>query len=227
MSLNHIIKDVVPDDEKLDVKFGTIEADNIDVSGATFENLTITNDLDVGNEVTIGSTAQIQDIVTQNINCQVGALFNHGVFTDYLTVQGPLTANNIKANTSLFKSKPYLNSNTISPQSQLQADEVVNGMLIFDDTAKTTFTYKMPYKGDFDAYLGLSGTDEYAFRFDMTIFATMSTGGTYSLAVDSVSGVSINYVGTYTKVLPHTTGSESTFTFIGVRQSDGTYIVYG
>lgn len=229
MSLNHILLDTVPDDEKLNVKFGTVEADDMNIVNATFTDLTVSNNL-FGHNIyaqnnlvaSIGATVNNNLIVGDNILCS-GSIDANGA-----EPAGHLSCNNSsKQKTSLFKSKPYLNSNTIGPQSQLQADETVDGMLIFDDLAKTVFAYKLPYKGDFDDYLGLSGTDEYAFRFDMTIFSGMSTGGTYTLEVDAVSGVSINYVGTYTKALPHTTGSESTFTFICVRQSDGTYIVYG
>ena len=229
MSLNHIIKDTVPDDEKLDVKFGIVEADNMEIADATLENLTVSNNL-FGHNIyaqnnlvaSIGATVNYNLIVGDNILCS-GSIDANGA-----EPAGHITCNNSsKSKVALFKSKPYLNSNTIGPQSQLQADEIVNGMLIFDDVGKTVFAYKTPYKGDFDDYLGLSGTDEYCFRFDMTIFANMSTGGTYTLECDAVSGVSINYAGTYVKALPHTTGAESTFTFVCCRQSDGTYIIYG
>ena len=206
MSLNHIILDNVPNGEQLDVKFGVVQADNINISNATFEDLTVTNNLFVG-----------YDINSQGVINVVGAEPAGHISCD----------NSSKSKVALFKSKPYLNSTTIGPQSQLQADELVNGMLIFDDVAKTTFTYKTPYNGDLDGYLGLSNQDEYAFRIDITIFATLATGNTYRLECDAASGVSINYAGTYVKVLPHTTGSESTFTFVCVRQSDGTYIIYG
>ena len=33
MSLNHIIRDVVPDDEKLNVKFGIVECDELIIDG--------------------------------------------------------------------------------------------------------------------------------------------------------------------------------------------------
>ncbi len=220
MSLNHIIKDIVPDDEKLDVKFGIVEADDMEIANATFENLTINGQFTQN----LPGTAIMTDILANNIVTNVSA--NIGAS---LVVENFIRSNTscVQAKASLFKSKPYLNSTTIGPQSQLQADELVNGMLIFDDTGKTTFAYKTPYNGDLDTYLGLSGTQEYCFRFDMTVFSTMSTGGTYTLECDAVSGVSINYAGTYTKALPHTTGAESTFTFVCCRQADGTYIIYG
>jgi hypothetical protein len=220
MSLNHIILDTVADDEKLDVKFGVVEADNLDISNATFENLTITGQL----TQTLPGTAIMTDILANNIVTNVSANIGASLVVENFMRS---TTGTVQAHTHLFKSKPYLNSTTISPQSQLQADELVNGMLIFDDVSKTVFTYKTPYKGDLDDYLGLSGTQEYCFRFDMTIFANLSTGGTYQLECDAVSGISINYAGTYVKTLPHTTGAESTFTFVCCRQSDGTYIIYG
>lgn len=225
MSLNHIILDTVPDDEKLDVKFGVVEADEMNVDSVTFTTLN-TTDLNVdGNIVQTGTgTAILKDIQCPNLVTTVSANIGNSLVVNSFIRS---TTGSVQAHTHLFKSKPYLNSNTIGPQSQLQADEVVNGMLIFDDVGKTTFAYKTPYKGDFDTYLGLSGTQEYCFRFDMTIFANMSSGGTYTLECDAVSGVSINYVGTYTKTLPHATGVESTFTFVCCRQSDGTYIIYG
>jgi hypothetical protein len=225
MSLNHIILDAVPDDEKLDVKFGIVEADTMDISSATFTTLN-TTDLNVSGEIvqTGTGTAILKDVQVQNLVSTVSANIGNSLVVNSFIRS---TTGCVQAKASLFKSKPYLNSNTIGPQSQLQADEIVNGMLIFDDLAKTTFAYKTPYKGDFDDYLGLSGTQEYCFRFDMTIFANLSTGGTYTLECDAVSGVSINYAGTYTKALPHTTGAESTFTFVCCRQSDGTYIIYG
>jgi hypothetical protein len=227
MSINHIIKNIVPDDEKLDVKFGTVEADNIEVAGATFQNLTITNDLDVGNEVTIGSTAQIESIVVQNLNCEVGALFDHALVTDYLTVQGPLNANNIKARTSLFKSEPYFNSDALGVNTNTTAAQFVNGMLMFNDTAKTNFSFTCPGSGDLDNYLGLSGTDEYAFRTTANIFPTMSTASTLSIKCVLSTGVYINIAGNDTKALPHQVGQNESFTFITKRQSDGTYVIYG
>ena len=220
MSLNHILKATVPDDEKLDVKFGIVEADNIDISNATFENLTINGQLTQN----LPGTAIMTDILANNIVTNVSANIGASLVVNNFIRS---TTACVQAKASLFKSKPYLNSTTISPQSQLQADEVVNGMLIFDDVGKTLFTYITPYKGDFDTYLGLSGTQEYCFRFDMTIFANLSTGGVYRLECYALSGVSINYAGTYIKILPHTTGAESTFTFVCCRQSDGTYIIYG
>jgi len=220
MSLNHIIKDTVPDDEKLDVKFGIVEADDMEIANATFQNLTINGQLTQN----LPGTAIMTDILANNLVTNVSVVVGQG-----LQVQNVIRSVNgvVEAKAHLFKSKPYLNSNTIGPQSQLQADELVNGMLIFDDVGKTTFAYKTPYNGDLDTYLGLSGTQEYCFRFDMTVFATMSTGGTYTLESDVGSGVSINYVGTNVKTLPHTIGAESTFTFVCCRQSDGTYIIYG
>ena len=231
MSLNHIILDTVADDEKLDVKFGIVEADNLDISSATLDNLTIndtlnTKDLNISGQIeqTGTGTAILKDIQCPNLVTTVSANIGNSLVVNSFIRS---TTACVQAKASLFKSKPYLNSNTISPQSQLQADELVNGMLIFDDVGKTTFAYKTPYRGDLDTYLGLSGTSEYCFRFDMTIFASMSTGGTYTLECDPASGISINYVGTYSKTLPHTIGAESTFTFVCCRQSDGTYIIYG
>ena len=229
MSLNHILKDTVPDDEKLDVKFGTVEADNLEITTATFENLTVSNNLFGHNVYAQNNFVASIDAAVLN-NLFVGADINGtGVINiTGLEPAGHITCDNSsKSKVALFKSKPYLNSTTIGPQSSLQADEIVNGMLIFDDQSKTTFAYKTPYNGDFDDYLGLSNTDEYAFRFDMSIFSTMATSVNYKLECDSVSGVSINYAGTYTKVLPHTAGVNSTFSFVCVRQSDGTYIIYG
>jgi hypothetical protein len=220
MSLNHIILDTVPNDEKLDVKFGVVEADTLDISNATFQNLTINGQFTQN----LPGTAVMTDILANNIVTNVSANIGNSLVVNNFIRS---TTACVQAKASLFKSKPYLNSTTISPFSQLQADELVNGMLIFDDVSKTVFTYKTPYYGDLDTYLGLSGTQEYCFRFDMTIFASMSTGGTYRLECDAVSGVSINYAGTYIKTLPHTTGAESTFTFVCCRQSDGTYIIYG
>ena len=229
MSLNHIILDTVPDDEKLDVKFGIVEADNIDISNATLENLTVSNNL-------FGHNIYAQNNLVASLNASVNntlivgddVICTGNIVVDGAEPKGHITCNNSsKSRVSLFKSKPYLNSNTISPQSQLQADELVNGMLIFDDVGKSVFTYRTPYKGELDGYLGLSGTDEYCFRLDITIFSNMSSGGTYKLECDAVSGISINYAGTYSKTLPHITGVESTFTFVCCRQSDGTYIIYG
>tara|TARA_R110000868_G_scaffold395365_1_gene667013 strand:+ start:1804 stop:2436 length:633 start_codon:yes stop_codon:yes gene_type:complete len=210
MSINHILKDVVPDDEKLDVKFGIVEADNLEITTATFENL-----------------------VVDNLGVDIGAIIESLLVRTGFTVQCPLvstglirTTETVEAKAHLFKSTPYYNSSTIGVQSQLTAEETVNGMMFFDDGGKTAFTYKLPYKGDLDTYLGLSGTTEYAFRFDMIIFSTMGTG-TYALGVDAVSGLTINYPGTYTKVLSHTTGEQDSYSFICSRQSDGNYIISG
>ena len=104
---------------------------------------------------------------------------------------------------------------------------MVNGMLIFDDINKTQFKYLMPYKGQLDAYLGLSGSNEYAFRFNSAIFSTIPTSSVLSLESDVASGVYFNYVGTHTKALSHTQGQEEGYDFVCVRQPNGEYIIYG
>lgn len=218
MSLNHILLDTVPDDEKLDVKFGVVEADSIITTGATtFEDLTVTNQL------TVGGSSILQDVQAQNIVTTVSANIGGSLVVNSFIRS---TTSCVQAKASLFKSTPYYNSSTIGVESQLTVEETVNGMMFFDDGGKTAFTYKLPYKADLDTYLGLSGTAEYAFRFDMVIFSTMGTG-TYALAVDSVSGLTINFPGTYTKVLAHTTGDQDSYSFICRRKSDGNYVISG
>lgn len=202
MSLNHIIKDIVPDDEKLDVKFGIVEADNLEVANVTLDNITCEN-----------------------------LLVNNGV-----NLLGPLVSNDfirttevMKAKSSLFKCSPFLNSTTIGPSQRLLANELVNGMAIFDDASKINFDYKMPYKIDLDTYLGLSGSEQYAFRFNVAIFANVPSGTTLRLTADDNpnSGISFNFAGTLVKALPHVAGEEDGYDFIGIRQTDGTYIIYG
>mgnify|MGYP003651523367 CR=1 FL=1 len=218
MSLNHIIRDVVPDDEKLDVKFGVVEADSIITTGATsFENLTVTNQL------TVGGSSILQDVQAQNIVTTVSANIGNSLVVNSFIRS---TTSSVQAKASLFKSTPYYNSTTIGVGSQMTAAETVNGMFIFDDTGKTNFTYTVPFQGDFDSYLGLSGTAEYAFRFDMVIFSTMGTG-TYFLASDPASTVTINFPSTYSKALAHTTGDQDSYSFICVRKSDGSYVISG
>ena len=218
MSLNHILLDTVPDDEKLDVKFGVVEADSIITTGATtFENLTVTNQL------TVGGSSILQDVQAQNIVTTVSANIGNSLVVNSFIRS---TTSCVQAKASLFKSTPYYNSSTIGIESNLTVEETVNGMMFFDDNSKTTFTYKLPYKADLDTYLGLSGTAEYAFRFDMIIFSTMGSG-TYALGVDAASGLTINFPGTYTKVLSHVVGEQDSYSFICARQSDGTYVISG
>ena len=228
MSLNHIIRETVPDDEKLDVKFGIVEATNMIITDSTFTNLTVTNNLN-GHNVFANNNlvASISASVNNNLTVGDNIICSGKIDVNSAEPGGHVTCNNSsKSKVGLFKSKPYLNSTTIGTSQILAVDETVNGMLLFDDSSKTIFTYILPYANALDVYLGLSGTDEYAFRINCAIFATNSTG-TYKLDSESVSGVSINFAGTFSKTLTHTIGSESNFSFISVRQSNGTYIVYG
>ena len=218
MSLNHILKDVVPDDEKLDVKFGIVEADSMVIDNSTFTNLTVSN------ELTVGGSSVLQDVQAQNIVTTNSANIGNSLVVNSFIRS---TTGTVQAKSGLFKSEPYLNSTTIGVSQILTVEQTVNGMIIFDDTSKTTFDYKMPYKSALDAYLGLSGTQTYAFHFNVAVFSTISTGSSLSISADAVSGVSFNYVGTYTKVVPHATGRETGIGFVCVRQTDGTYIAYG
>jgi len=213
MSINHILKDVVPDDEKLDVKFGIVEADNLEITTGTFENL-----------------------IVDNLGVDSGAIIESLLVRTGLTVRCPLiseelirTTETVEAKAHLFKSFPFLNSTTIGPNEAISGEQLVNGMLIFDDASKINFDYRMPYKIDLDTYLGFSGSEEYAFRFNVAIFATIPSGTTLRLTADGTpnNGVSFNFTGTYTKLLPHVAGEEDSYNFICVRQSDGNYIIYG
>ena len=213
MSINHILKDVVPDDEKLDVKFGTVEADNLDIPTGTFENLVVDNlGVDVG-------------AIIESLLVRTGFTLRCALVSDSVI----RTSENVKANTHLFKSQPFLNSTTIGPSHTLFPELLVNGMAIFDDSLKINFDYRMPYKADFDNYLGLSGSEQYAFRFNIAIFATIPSNSVLRLTADGTanSGISFNYTGTFAKVLPHVAGEEDSYTFICVRQTDGNYIIYG
>ena len=244
MSLNHIFKDVVADSEKLDVKFGSLEADTFNITNVTFTDLTISNDLNVSNnvivsndlnvsnnlnvsnELNVGGNSILKDVVTRNLNT-----------TDTVLVGNNLVVNNlirtengfVQTNSVLFKSKPFLNSTTFGPYHTLFPDFLVNGMAIFDDPAKGDFDYKLPYKADFDNYFFLTGAQEYAFRFNVAIFANIPSNNILRLVADDNvnSGIYFNYIGTRTKVLTHSVGTESNYSFVGVRQADGNYIIYG
>ena len=220
MSLNHILKDTVDDDEKLDVKFGTVEADNLTIANSTFTDLTVSNTLNVGGNSTL------KDVVARNLNT-----------TDTLLVGNNLVVNNlirtengfIQTNSVLFKSQPFLNSTTFGPFHTLFPEFLVNGMAIFDDPSKGDFDYKMPYKANFDIYFGLTGAQQYAFRFNVAIFANIPSNNILRLVADdnANSGIYFNYIGTRTKTLIHSVGTESNYSFVCVRQTDGNYIIYG
>ena len=217
MSLNHILKDVVPDDEKLDVKFATLQADNLEVDNVTFTDLTVTGQ------------STLDDVTARNITTSETVLVGNNLVVNNLirTESGFVQASSV-----LFKSAPYLNSTTIGPSSILFPVNLVNGMAIFDDANKqnnASFDYVMPYKITLDNYFFLTGAQQYAFIFNVAIFPNMPTAGVYRLTADdnANSGVYFNYIGTRQKLLTHTFGSQSSYTFIGIRQTNGDYIIYG
>lgn len=218
MSINHIILNSVQDDEKLDVKFGIIEADSISIDTATFENLTITDSLSVGGE------SILQDVMAQNVVTTVSANIGQSLLVNQFIRSSQGT---VQSKANLYKSIPFYSSGTIGQTQQLTVEECVNGMCIFDDQNKTIFSFVMPYATQLDVYLGLSGTMQYSFGFDASIFSGMSSGGTYTITSAAAGNITINYPGIYTKNLQHVSGSQDSYSFIVCRQSNGSYIVHG
>jgi hypothetical protein len=187
------------------------------IDNSTFENLTVTN------ELTVGSSSILQDVQAQNLVTTVSANIGGSlVVNSYIRAIG-----SVEGKSMLFKSSPVLNSTGVGIDTQLTAEEMVNGMFIFDDQSKTTFSYTMPYKSDLDAYLGLSGTQSYAFHCNCAVFSTISSGATLTVKSNVASGVSFNYSGTFVKSIPHSLGEETGIGFICVRQTNGNYILFG
>jgi hypothetical protein len=67
MSLNHILKETVPDDEKLDVKFGIVECDEIEVNGDPLVGPEPINPANT--QVVPGATAGITGLNVASFGC--------------------------------------------------------------------------------------------------------------------------------------------------------------
>ena len=235
MSINHIM-DTISDDQALDVKFGDITAENISIEGATFENLTVTNDLSVAEELSTknltvtGSIVQtgfgsayLTEISATNISTSNSAIIGNSlVVSNFIRTPGTT-----QARASLFISEPYFNSTALGINTDTQAEQFINGMLMFDDQSKTNFSFTAPGSGSLDTYLGLAGSQTYAFRTTINVFPTIPTASTLFLKSVASTGVSINVAGTESKPLPHVLGQNESYSFVTTRLNDGTYIIYG
>ena len=247
MSINHILLDSVEDTEKLDVKFGILEADSISLDNITITDINVTNNATIGNELNVTGSSILKAVQAENINVTIGAevaslVVSGSADVTNLTASGTAvnitcptistdkitTSANVYGKTHLFKSVVTKNSASLGAEKILSAAELVDGMLLFDDVGKIAFEFKMPSKQSLDIYLGLSGSDQYAFRFSASILPNVPTSASgLKLFADAVAGVFINVAGLDTKILPHTQTNGESYTFNCMRQSNGNYIIYG
>jgi hypothetical protein len=170
-------------------------------------------------------------IMNKGINEKVGGEVAGQSFITLTDKNIDLYADKVLVNGSeivtLKKTSAYLNSNTIGQSTRLTAEQTVNGMVIFNNTNKTIFDYKLPYSDVLDTFLGIDSDSEISFRFDVVVLPEMSGGSRLSLSVDPNSGLSFNIAGTYSRSIHNALGQTTSLTFMCQRQSDGTWIIFG
>ena len=122
MSLNHILKDIVPDNQKLNVRFGIVEADSIITSSSFASPIAIspvqTSDHTSGYNVTANEL--INGALVCDDNAKLNFIFNMPLATALdtaLNLSGTTAGKGFKFNVNLPSTLP--NTNTIKLQTSV------------------------------------------------------------------------------------------------------------